>query len=227
MKMTRTACPVCDEKFEVHSQQKTVRCPVCESLFVPKPVEEPILATLGLDEPVLLSPKISIAALQRQSEYEPSARVTPSTVATKQSKNKSLAIWSIAIFFVVFVMIANFAPVKKTSAEVISVEVVPFVNPAGKRLQSIQTTWKNTGETTIRVVNADIELIGDDGSILDTINYTIHAEFNDSSGVKPGEIFTPSSDQGFLAPDYGNIPGFRPVQSARVTITKALEFADM
>ncbi len=52
------------------------------------------------------------------------------------------------------------------------------------------TSWKNTGETAVRVVEAEIQTFNADGSVRDTINYSLYADFNENPGVAPGQIYS-------------------------------------
>lgn len=93
-------------------------------------------------------------------------------------------------------------------------EVVPI--PRGMSTNpnvqyELRATWKNTGTTNIHAVKADIDLLGTQGQVIDSITYTIYCapgweygrptEPGASEGIRPGFDFTdPPGDGFFLTP---------------------------
>ncbi len=114
------------------------------------------------------------------------------------------------------------------TAELIDARLAPFKNAAnGKMGQEVLTTWKNTGNSSVRVVDAEIKSLNGDGSTRDTFNYTLYAEFDDSSGVLPGETHVTEPGGGFKLPGFEGFPGYSPAASGKVRITKVAEKSGM
>ncbi|QDV22909.1 hypothetical protein [Aureliella helgolandensis] len=73
------------------------------------------------------------------------------------------------------------------SVELIESKLAPFKNAAhGKMGQEVLTTWKNTGDTPIRMVAAEIKPVNADGSPRQSFHYTLYAEFDDSPAYPSG-----------------------------------------
>jgi hypothetical protein len=86
---------------------------------------------------------------------------------------------------------------RRPSAEVVRARLVPYTTPAGLRTKIVLVDWKNTGETVIRAVDADIAAYDRRGNKLGSVNYTIYAVSNNSPGVSPGETYRESVGEGF------------------------------
>ncbi len=109
-----------------------------------------------------------------------------------------------------------------TSVSVTGAELAPYKNAAnGKQWQEVITTWTNTGNAPVRVVDANIVARNRNGDLLDSFNYTIYAGFDDDAGVAPGETYTTPSGSGFKLPDDTH------ASSVEVTVTSSLEHSGM
>ena len=116
------------------------------------------------------------------------------------------------------------APSKMPKVELLEAKLAPFKNAAnGKMGQEVLTKWKNTGESTVRVVDAEIKSLNADGSTRDSFNYTLYAEFDDSPGVLPGETHVTEAGRGFKLPGFEGFPGYSPAASVNIRITKVAE----
>ncbi|QDV25867.1 hypothetical protein [Aureliella helgolandensis] len=120
------------------------------------------------------------------------------------------------------------APTKMATVELIDAQLAPFKNAAnGKMGQEVLTTWKNTGDISVRVVDAEITSLNDDGSTRETFNYTLFAEFDDSPGVLPGETHETEPGRGFKLPGFEGFAGYSPASSVKVRIAKVAEKSGM
>jgi len=87
----------------------------------------------------------------------------------------------------------------RTSAVVLEARVVPFQSPTPNvgRIQEVITTWKNTGTTPIRAIEAKFTFRNAAQQIIGTNDYTLYAEFDSAPGVLPGATYTTPAGQGF------------------------------
>ena len=107
--------------------------------------------------------------------------------------------------------------VGQSSIQFVSSEVslVPksAINPAivaeGREMAELRITWKNTGSTNIHGVKADIELLDNQGQVIEKMKYWVYVADgwtipgekpspNASPGIAPGETYTDPPGQGFL-----------------------------
>lgn len=86
-----------------------------------------------------------------------------------------------------------------TSAEVVSARIVPSTNAQGRPIYMVLVDWKNTGNTPIRSVHADISILDPQGKKLDVSakDYTIYVVSSDNPGIAPGETYTEPNDKGY------------------------------
>lgn len=109
--------------------------------------------------------------------------------------------------------------------ELLDAGLAPFKFPTnGKMGQEVLTTWKNTGETAVRLVRGEIQVINGDGSVRETHNYTLYADYSD--GVLPGETYSTKPGRGFKLPGFEGLPGYSPAASVKVRITNVAEKAE-
>lgn len=102
-------------------------------------------------------------------------------------------------------------PAPVTSAKIINARLVPPRSPAtGRLMQRVVTTWKNTGTTPVRVIEARFIFRDAAGRVLDTHDYTLYASFGDS--VPPGATYTTPAGDGFL------YPGLKRAAGVEITI---------
>jgi hypothetical protein len=84
------------------------------------------------------------------------------------------------------------------SAEVTSSRLVPFKSSASKfPLQRVITTWKNTGTTPIRAIEAEFTFRDKNNRVIETVEYTLYAASDSEAGVAPGQTYTTPRDEGF------------------------------
>jgi hypothetical protein len=107
-------------------------------------------------------------------------------------------------------------PVEQASIQFISSEVslVPksAINPEivaeGREMAELRITWKNTGSTNIHGVKADIELLDNQGQVIEKMKYWVFAtsgwglsgetpEPNAGPGIAPGVTYTDPPGEGF------------------------------
>lgn len=93
--------------------------------------------------------------------------------------------------------------------------------------QEVLTTWKNTGDTPIRMVAAEIKPVNADGSPRQSFHYTLYAEFDDSPGVAPGETYTTKPGHGFKLPGFEGMVGYLPASSVDVRVTRVSEHSGL
>ena len=111
-----------------------------------------------------------------------------------------------------------------TTATVQNSRLTSFVSPAnGKKMQMVMVTWKNTGSTPIRVVDAEIVHRDSSNAVLGTHNYTIFSASDTSPGVAPGETYSTPAGEGFLLPGFRGLPNYKESKTVRVRITAVLE----
>jgi hypothetical protein len=117
---------------------------------------------------------------------------------------------------------------KLAAVELLDAQLAQFKYPAdGKTGQEVLTTWINNGDVPIRVVDATITTLNEDGSTRETFNYTLFAEFDDSPGVKPGATHVTEPGRGFKLPGFEGLPGYAPASSVKVQITSVAEESGM
>lgn len=86
--------------------------------------------------------------------------------------------------------------------------VNPEIVADGRDINELRITWKNTGTTNIHGVKADIELLDNQGQVIEKIKYWVYAADgwtvpsekpapNASPGIAPGETYTDPPGQGF------------------------------
>lgn len=91
-------------------------------------------------------------------------------------------------------------------AVVVRARLVPFTMPDGKAAQMVLTDWKNTGNTSLKSVFADIKPFDSKGRLLESGvgDYCIFAVVKDSEAIKPGKVYREPQGKGFvLMPRYG------------------------
>lgn len=87
--------------------------------------------------------------------------------------------------------------------------VNPEIVADGRGINELRITWKNTGNTNIHGVKADIELLDDQGQVIEKIKYWVYVAdgwglpgekpaTNASPGIRPGETYTDPPGQGFM-----------------------------
>ena len=85
----------------------------------------------------------------------------------------------------------------------------PEIVAEGREMAELRITWKNTGSTNIHGVKADIELLDNQGQVIEKMKYWIYVADgwtipgekpspNASPGIAPGETYTDPPGQGFL-----------------------------
>ena len=85
----------------------------------------------------------------------------------------------------------------------------PAIVAEGREMAELRITWKNTGSTNIHGVKADIELLDNQGQVIEKMKYWIYVADgwtipgekpspNASPGIAPGETYTDPPGQGFL-----------------------------
>jgi predicted nucleic acid-binding Zn ribbon protein len=108
-------------------------------------------------------------------------------------------------------------PVEQASIQFISSEVslVPksAINPEivaeGREMAELRITWKNTGSTNIHGVKADIELLDNQGQVIEKMKYWVYVADgwtipgekpspNASPGIASGDTYTDPPGEGFL-----------------------------
>ena len=108
-----------------------------------------------------------------------------------------------------------------SSAEVVRTELRPMRMANGAESKSIVVTWRNTGETPIRAVHADMRVFNSDGELtglgVGAKDYAIYAVSEANPGVAPGN--THSEENGFVLPIGTN------ATTAEATITRVTEEA--
>lgn len=116
---------------------------------------------------------------------------------------------------------------KNTEVELLDVKLEPFKSPSGETFQEVLTAWKNTGNTTVRVVDARIKPLAVGGLVRDTFHYTLYADFDDYPGVAPGTTYVTPPGRGFKLPGFEGMPGYVPASSVEIIITKVAEKSGM
>jgi len=109
------------------------------------------------------------------------------------------------------------------SVEIAAVRLEEWTNPEGRKFQMVLVDWKNTGDTPVRVVKADItphyrrgEVVVDTGAS----DYVIYAVPDSQPGILPGETYREALDDGFLLVV---APGHRPPAKVEVRVTEVRE----
>jgi len=102
------------------------------------------------------------------------------------------------------------------NAEVISVRVIDGEDAQGRPRKIIVSQIKNSGSRAVRVVDGVYIVLDSFGGEIARIPYTILADSDSSTGLKPGEI-RDNKSQGYFLPI-----GIK-AASARIEITKVLE----
>jgi len=107
-----------------------------------------------------------------------------------------------------------------TKAEVFGIKDVPFTRADGNETHLIQISWKNTGNTPIRRLEVDIDVLNEFGKRLSANsakNYTLYLVPKSEPGVLPGEALGQKTDAGYILPI---VPGETPARY-EVQIVKA------
>lgn len=90
-------------------------------------------------------------------------------------------------------------PAPVTSAKILRAKLVPFRSPTtGRTIQRVVTTWKNTGTTPVRVIEARFIFYDAAGRVLESHDYTLYASFG--AGVPPGATYATPAGEGFIYP---------------------------
>ena len=87
--------------------------------------------------------------------------------------------------------------------------VNPEIVAEGREMAELRITWKNTGSTNIHGVKADIELLDNQGQVIEKMKYWIYVADgwtipgekpspNASPGITPGGTYTDPPGEGFL-----------------------------
>ena len=85
----------------------------------------------------------------------------------------------------------------------------PEIVAEGREMAELRITWKNTGSTNIHGVKADIELLDNQGQVIEKMKYWVYAADgwtipgekpspNASPGIAPGGTYTDPPGEGFL-----------------------------
>ncbi len=196
---------------------------------------EPTLADLGLDDDKPIKDPLgkALQGYDHRDELAPTwvDNVAPLSTSRPQSRRSAIpfvvgifaAMLSLAL---ILIAVSSLSPkpneaTANSSAELLESRLVLFRNAAnGKMGQEVLATWKNNGTTPVRVVDAQITSINDDGTTRDTFNFTLYAEFDNRPGVAPGATYTTEPGRGFKLPGFDGLAGYSPVASIRVRITK-------
>lgn len=105
------------------------------------------------------------------------------------------------------------------SVSVIRTQLVPFRSEATPRmLQKAMVTWKNTGNTPVRGIEAVVTFRDKDGRVIEETDHFIFAVNDSDPGVAPGKTHKSTKDQGILFVD-----PFKTAASVDVSITKVYE----
>jgi len=116
---------------------------------------------------------------------------------------------------------------EKTKVEFVSAKLARFKNPEGTVFQEVIATWKNVGDSPVRLVDATMTPRDAKGNLMNSFtptgshNYTIYAEFDHNPGVLPGETYTTKNGNGFKLPGFEGMGGYMPAVSVDVEITKS------
>jgi hypothetical protein len=121
----------------------------------------------------------------------------PSTVAQSQSKTGG-------------------ANSKDLSATVLDVSIVTERTPIGRDVRFIKVRWKNTGTRPIRVIDGNIMINDNTGTLPPKFEYTIFAVSESEPGIMPGETYI-LAEGGFA------LPLGCTAKEASVEFTKVLE----
>jgi hypothetical protein len=161
----------------------------------------PIDATKSSDDVSLARPRPSAEVGSSQPSSAPTTTIPP-IGATKTSDD---------------IPIARPRP----SAEVVRARLVPYTTPAGFRTKMVLVDWRNTGETVIRAVDANITIFDARGNQLEDsrTNEPIYAVSNNLAGVAPGTIYREPNDQGYILGSTGAAAARR----VEVSITEVVE----
>jgi hypothetical protein len=85
------------------------------------------------------------------------------------------------------------------SIEIISTRLAAYENSEGQKFKTVLVKWKNSGQSPIRAVDADIYLADQKGRKLAVVeDKPIYAVSDDSPGVAPGEVYEDPIDNGYL-----------------------------
>ena len=105
---------------------------------------------------------------------------------------------------------------KDLSATVLDVSIVTERNPKGKEFRFIKVRWKNTGTRPIRIIDGNIMINDNTGTLKPKFEYTIFARSNSEPGIMPGETYV-QKEGGFA------LPLGCTAKEARVEFTRVLE----
>jgi hypothetical protein len=157
---------------------------------------------------ILMTFNLKLSALQRWADQRPSLMVKSRSDIERLLKPEP-------------------RPQPRGSAAILRTRLVPWTNPEGRELQMVLTDWKNTGQTPIRVVKADIASYDASGAPIDNgaTDYPIFAAPDASPGVPPGAGYEAADDDGFVLV---NAPGLWPrASTVDVRITGVWEESGM
>ena len=107
--------------------------------------------------------------------------------------------------------------VKDLSATVLDVAIVSERNPKGKEVRFIKVRWKNTGTRPIRIIDGNIMINDNTGTLKPKFEYTIFARSNSEPGIMPGETYV-HKEGGFA------LPLGCTAKEAKVEFTKVWEY---
>jgi hypothetical protein len=106
--------------------------------------------------------------------------------------------------------------VKDLSATVLDVAIVSERNPKGKEVRFIKVRWKNTGTRPIRIIDGNIMINDNTGTLKPKFEYTIFARSNSEPAIMPGETYV-HKEGGFA------LPAGCTAKEAKVEFTRVLE----
>lgn len=84
------------------------------------------------------------------------------------------------------------------------------------------TTWKNTGDTPVRAIDATFTFRDKNKKVIGSYEYTLYAVFDSQPGVLPGSTYTTPTGEGFLFPS----PNVK-AATVEVSITRVQERSGM
>ncbi len=88
-------------------------------------------------------------------------------------------------------------------------------------MQKVITTWKNTGNTPVRAIDATFIFRDKNDEVLGEYEFTLFATFDSNAGVLPGETYTTPTDEGFVFPNLIDVQA----ASVDVNILRVLEIS--
>jgi hypothetical protein len=87
----------------------------------------------------------------------------------------------------------------KGQVSLLNAELTTITNDNGT-FSVIRTTWKNTGATPVKTINARVQAWNQQGSLVIDVDYTLFAVFDNQRGILPGQTYTTPADQSFRLP---------------------------